>query len=326
MTLLKSWKSYFYVLLLHPTKAMVWIISNSNQDYSLPHINIDQRVWLGDAFLINNMINQKFGIAVNILHYVSFQINQKQKIIQGIYVLELQDLPETINQEIWCDRQTLGGITFTNSEQKSLIEAYLIELETANIHQLRPPWTQPGWYDRASNWIAQELERLGYQQIAPIECIKTWSISCILKVQSTVGTLYFKQASTLPLFCDEPVVTTELSNLFPNHIPKVISINREHHWLLLQDFGEPIGNQVSLKIKQNIYHLLAKIQIQSVEYRDRLLAVGCLDRRLNCLQSQIYPLMEDAATLSELSSAEITQLQNLVPALKNLCLQLGRIC
>lgn len=310
MKILKFWQSYFEILLLHPTQARVWIISNSHQTYSLPHININQSVRPDEVAVINQAIKQQFGVTAHILHYANFQINRQQKEIQGIYVLELDDSPEAMSQGMWCDRQTLETITFSNTDQKSLIEAYLIEQETGNIPKLRPPWAQLGWYNEASHWIEQELARLGYQPISPIECLKNWSISCILKIQTNFGTLYLKQASTLPLFCNEPVVTAELANLFPNHLPKVISIHREHHWLLLHDFGEPIGNNISLKIKQKIYRLLAQIQIQSIKDRDHLLAVGCLDRRLTCLHDQIDPLMEDVATLTELSMTEITQLSS----------------
>ena len=323
MNFLKSWKSYFSILLFHPIEAKIWLLSDSNQNYFLPSIKIDQPIYIDDIYWISKTVEEDFGIAINVLHYDSLEINRQQKEIKGIYVLEANDISKKTHQGFWCDSKNIETITFSNSEQKSIIETYLIELKTGNIPKLRPPWARVGWYEEASNWSYLELSQLGYEKIAPIECIKSWSISCVLKITTNAGIFYLKQASTLPLFCDEPVVTKELANLFPNHIPKVVSINRQHHWLLLQDFGKPIGERVSVKIQQNIYSLLAQIQIKSLEYQDRLLDIGCLDRRLNILQSQINPLIEEAATLSELSSVEISQLQNLAPYLKNLCLQLA---
>ncbi|MEM7595876.1 MAG: phosphotransferase, partial [Cyanobacteria bacterium P01_A01_bin.83] len=163
---------------------------------------------------------------------------------------------------------------------------------------------------------------IGAKQLAPVEYVKSWSISCVLKVETSIGNLYLKQASTLPLFCDEPVVTNELAHLFPDHIPQVVGINPEHSWLLLQDFGKPLGNKVSIQTKQEVYRLLAQIQIQSIEYRDRLLTIDCLDRRLNNLQLQIEPLVNYAATQCELSTPQIEKLYKLVPYLKSLCSQL----
>ena len=75
-------------------------------------------------------------------------------------------------------------------------------------------------------------------------------------------------------------------------------------------------------MRQEICQLFAQIQIQSVKHCDRLLAAGCLDRRLDILKSQIEPLIRDEDTLSELSSTEIERLNVLLPTLKNLCTQL----
>lgn len=208
-------------------------------------------------------------------------------------------------------------------EHKSVIEEYLIEIESGDISEVRSPWAKTGWFDSACQWINQQLSELNYQQLAPVECIKTWGISCILRVGTNNGNLYLKEASTLPLFCNEPVVTKELAKIFPEHIPTVLSINSERHWMLLADFGEPIGRNSSVKVKKDVYPLLAQIQIKSVEHIDNLLNVGCLDRRLEKLASQIDALFNDEIVLSQLKDREIKQLHTLVPHLKNLCSQLA---
>ncbi|NES78011.1 MULTISPECIES: hypothetical protein [Okeania] len=121
-----------------------------------------------------------------------------------------------------------------------------------------------------------------------------------MRVNTTAGNIYFKQASTLPLFCNEPLVTTELENLFPQHIPTVLNINSERHWMLLADFGEPIGRNSSIKLQKDIYRLLAQIQIKSIQHIDNLLNIGCLDRRLEKLSTKIDVLFNDKNVLSQL--------------------------
>ena len=320
--LFQSWKSCFYALLLHPTEAKV-SLQSSNSNYCLPYVEINKGIWLSNFKVIKDAIEQELNISVNVLHYATYEVNKEQRKIKAIYVVEQHNSTEEIQVGTWYDRTTLESLSFTDPEQKSIIEAYLIELESANTPKLRPPWAQPSWFSDASAWIEKQLKKLKYQQIAPVEYLKSWSISCVLKVKTTAGTIYFKEASTLPLFCDEPIVTAELASFFPQHIPTVLSIDRQRHWMLLEDFGEPIGSNISFKAKQDIYCLFAQIQIKSVQQRDRLLAVGCLDRRLDILQSQIDPLINDENTLSELSTAEIDRLHSLAPKLKNLCSQLA---
>lgn len=323
MKIFEFWKSCFFALLLHPTEAKVLLQSNKG-NYYLPYVEINKRILLDDFKSVKDAIEQRLNISVNILHYASYQVNKKQRKIQGIYVLEQHNSAEEIQIGTWFDLSTLKSLSFDVPEHKSIIEKYLIELASGNSPKLRPPWAQPGWFSEASEWIEEQLVKLEYKQIAPVEYIRNWSLSSVLKVKTTGGNLYLKQASTcLPLFCDEPIVTAKLASLFPEHMPTVISIDCQHQWMLLADFGKPIGNNVSLKIKQDIYSLFAQIQIRAIQQRNYLLDVGCLDRRLEILQSQIEPLVNDKNALSELSAAEIEQLHTLAPYLKNLCSQLA---
>ncbi len=320
--LFKSWTSHFYALLIHPTESKI-LLEKSNNNYNLPLVKSNQGIWLDNFQAIKDLMEQELGIAVNVLHYASYQIDKRKRKIQGIYVLEQQNLTETTKKQTWYDRVTLNNLPFADPQHKSIIQEYLLEIENKTFSELRPPWTKAGWFNEVCLWIEEELAKLGYQQLAPVEYVKSWSISCILKVKTTAGNIYFKQASTLPLFCNEPVVTTELANLFPQHIPTVISIDRQRHWMLLKDFGELIKGNVSLKVQQDIYRLLAQIHIKSIKQKDHLLNIGCLDRSLNCLQSQIEPLFNDKNVLSQLSSSEIKQLQHLIPCLKSLCCELA---
>ena len=323
MRLLDFWKSRFYALLLHSTDPKVFIQANA-ESYSLPYVEIHGRIRLNDFKDVKDAIQLKLGIPLNGLHYASFQVDKQKRRIQGVYVLEQHDPSDEIQAGIWRDRPALADLSFTHPEHTLIIANYLIELESGNVPKLRPPWARLGWFREASTWIEEQLEILQYRPIAPVEPVRSWSISCILKVETIGGTLYFKAAPDwFPLFCDEPRVTSALATLFPKHMSTVISIDPQRHWMLSADFGSPIGHHASLKVKQDIYDLFAQIQIQSIQQRDRLLAMGCLDRRLDILQSQIDPLMSDEEALSELSAVEIEQLHTLAPVLKDFCEQLA---
>ncbi len=316
-----SWKSYLHALLLHPSQAKILIRSRGHNHY-LPFIEINKGIWLDNFKAIKNVMETELNLSVNILHYASYRVHQKQRKIKAIYILEPQDSLEKVEIGTWYDRNSLENLSFINPEEKSIIKKYLLELENKNIPKFRPPWAQPGWLNEVSYWIKNQLKQLGYEQLSPPEYVKSWSISCILQVKTTAGNIYFKEASTLPLFCHEPKVTAELANLFPEHIPTVITIDTQRHWMLLADFGKSINNR-SLKSRQKIYSLFAQIQIKSAKLRESLLAAGCLDRGLDVLQSQIEPLVNDKNSLSELSKIEIDRLHSLVPILKNLCSQLA---
>ncbi len=252
MNLFKPWKSHFHALLLHPTEANVLLQTNCNQ-YFLPSVEINQRVQSYDFEPIKAAIEEKLGVAVNVLHYASYHVKKRQHRVQGIYVLEQYKATQELPIGVWCDRSTLKGLSFTVPNHKSIIEKYLIELEKDEIPPLRPPWAQPGWFREVSTWIETQLRILGYKQISPVKYVRSRSISCVLSVETTGGVLFFKAIPTYsPLFCDEPKVTTALTDLFTPNMPSVISIDNQHHWMLLADFGKPLGNRTSSKMREYI--------------------------------------------------------------------------
>ncbi|WP_414621485.1 phosphotransferase family protein [Calothrix sp. CCY 0018] len=318
----RKWKSHLYAILPHPTEAKVLMLWNKS-GCSLPHICVNDDLECDDIPIINKELEQKLGISVNILYCTKNYYDKSKHEIHSVYVLEQNDSITKLKEGSWIDLETLRKLSVKLPEYKLVIEEYLTEIESGDIPEVRSPWAKVGWFDSANQWINEQLQELNYQQLSPVECIKNWAISCVLRVATNRGNLYLKEASTLPLFCNEPVVTTELSKLFPEHIPTVLSIDSQRHWMLLADFGEPIGRSSSVKVKKDVYLLLAQIQIKSVEHIDRLLNVGCLDRRLEKLATQIDALFNDKNALSQLKQAEINQLQTLAPYLKNLCSQLA---
>lgn len=83
MNLFKPWKSHFYALLLHPTEAKVLLKTNCNQHF-LPSVEITQQVQSYDFEPIKTAIEKELGVAVNVLHYASYQVKREQHRVQGI--------------------------------------------------------------------------------------------------------------------------------------------------------------------------------------------------------------------------------------------------
>lgn len=270
-----KWKSYIYAILPHPHEAKVLMLSEDGS-YFLPHIRVNDSIDFEHLITIKSQIEPKLKFSVNILYYADLDYNKSQRQIHCIYVIERDAAFAEFTEGDWIDLQVLRNLPLKFPEHKSVLETYLLEIESGNIPELRPPWAREGWLQSATQWIDEQLLELKYQRLSPVECIKSWGISCVLRVNTNGGKIYLKEASTLPLFCNEPVVTPELANLFSPHIPHVLSVDTQRHWMLLADFGEPIGRNAPVKLQKDIYRLLAQIQIKSVQYIDKLLSVGCL--------------------------------------------------
>lgn len=318
----RKWESYLYAIFPHPTEPRVWMRSNQ-EDWCLPHAYLPQEISFADVEEVEEAIEKQLGTSARILYYASYIVDRSKRQIFSLYILEKNSSFEELKGGSWIDLNTLKSFSPILPEHQSAIAQYLTEIQSGNIPELRPPWARADWFESAVQWINQQLLELNYPQIHSVQCIKKWGISCVLRVNTEAGIVYFKEASTLPLFCNEPVITNELSKLFPAQIPTVLSFDPQRHWMLLADFGQPIGRQSPVKVQKDVYRLLAQIQIKSVLQIDHLLHLGCLDRRLDRLQTQIDDLFNDENVLSQLKTAEIGKLHALAPSLKRLCLQLS---
>jgi hypothetical protein len=168
------------------------------------------------------------------------------------------------------------------------------------------------------------LARLGYSLTAPVEQVKSWGISCILRAHTTAGVVYFKVANERPLFAHEPALIRGLAALYPAHVPAPLSVDESRRWMLLADLGEPIGWDAPVEQQEHMLLAHGEIQRDATKRIDALLAMGCLDRRLARLAMQIDALLDDTVLLARmLNAAEIERVRALRPRLMAMCAELA---
>ena len=127
-------------------------------------------------------LEQVLGISINILYCANNNFDKSKHEIHGIYVVENNDSVEKLNLGSWIDLATLKNLSLKLPKHKSIIEEYLTEIESGNIPEVRSPWARAGWLSSATQWIEAQLSELNYKQLSSIECIKSWGISCVLRV------------------------------------------------------------------------------------------------------------------------------------------------
>src|SRR5215831_11748993 len=186
-------------------------------------------------------------------------------------------------------------------------------------------WMHDGWFEEVIAWIEHELARLGSTRIAPVEAVKKWSISCILRVPTMQGNVYFKASAALPLCANEPAVTRGLSAFFPGHVPEVLAADDERRWILMADVGQRLDRQSPPEVYEEVICLFGSMQLQSAGRTAELVSMGCVDRRLERLATQIGPLLRDGTAQAALDGGEIAQLRRHASRLADLCDTLGAL-
>jgi hypothetical protein len=221
----------------------------------------------------------------------------------------------------WISRAELHKLA--SPEQQAVLDVYLKEFEHGAVPEQRMPWWREGWLDQATAWIEAQLAALGTPITGSVTQVQSGCISCILRTHTAGGAIYFKATANLPLFVNEPVMMAALARRYPGLIPEPLCIDPVRRWMLVPDFGQPIRNSGTLAARQDMLRIFGGIQRESAAHVEELLALGCLDRRLQRLPEQAARLADDAAILADLTEAEVGQFRGALPKLAEMCLALG---
>jgi hypothetical protein len=316
--------SDIYGIFLNRSSSSV-LLMNQADGWTLPHVHLsDKRLWLAEVGLVSSEMSRVLAADITVLRNVYADYSEDRTHVDLIYELENQaadwPLPSGAN---WIDRSTLNNLPLAHPEQRPVIESILQEAETGDIPALRAPWARPGWNKAASTWMRQQLVEQNYVLVSPIEQLKTWGISCLLKVSSDRGDIFFKVASSLPLFGNEPALLKALSDRYPAYVPAPIAVEPNRRWMLMGDFGAELRTMPTLERWETAARRFGELQVQAASAVQDLLALGCLDRRLKVLSGQIDPLLADDDNLTLLSADELAIIRSLAPRLKAMCAELA---
>ena len=315
-----NWTTYIYVVLPHPTEQLV-LAQATLTGLTLPLNAQPERISFVDSQVIKPILDELTGMPVNLLHYVARHLDEAASRTYLAFLVEPRALEYSIGG-VW---ESLENVLENCDLPNEMIEG-LLNWQTMHrsgiIPERRAPWALPGWHATAEAWVIDQLARLERSALCNLEPLKTWSISCVFKVITESGVLYFKASRDLPLFVNEGVTLTRLADLYPGSIPVPVALAPERGWMLLDDFGEALGDDASLDQQVLMMQDYARLQINSSQKIPALLAAGCKDRRLDILLSQIEPLLADKLVLQRLNPDEHDKVKQIAPRLHSLLIEL----
>ena len=100
---------------------------------------------------------------------------------------------------------------------------------------LRPRWARPGWHRRASDWMHAAAADAGRPLTAsrgPSSC--AGSPPCSWRPTAEAD-IFLK--AVFPIFHAEPVITNLLADRLPATCPRVVAVEQDEGWLLVEDIG-----------------------------------------------------------------------------------------
>jgi Phosphotransferase enzyme family len=310
-----AWRSQLFAALRHPAEPCVLLLRSGGR-WRPPRAFVRRGVWVANAEVAVPALEQRLGTKPWLLRQLWFAEDEQRERIETVYELALLDeewKPPAHGR--WVGRDDLDGLH--DEAQRKVLDAYLDARERDETPPERPPWARSGWVDDVRAWLEDETARLGLALLG-IEQVKQWSISSVLRVETDGPDLYFKVSAPLPLFVEEATVTARLAERFPAHVPRPLALEPGRGWMLFNEF-DLAGWDAPLELRCEVFRRFAGLQLQTAGLTDELLADGCLDRRLDVLERQLDPLLDDRAGLHKLGDEEVRELRQLTPKLKELC-------
>ncbi len=227
----------------------------------------------------------------------------------------------------WVERTALANLDLAVPEHRAILETWFDEYANLERQEQKSPWESLGWFATVTTWIDEQLAGLGYTPSAPFEQVRTNFWSTAFRIPTTTDILYFKASTSI--FAFEPELTEMLSRLVPAHVPPVLVVDKQRHWMLMRDGGVPFrsGPHHPDRSVEEIRQY-AELQIALAPHIESLKATGCPDQRLHLLP-RLYEEVLAATPLLHidepkgLSRHEYEQLLAYTPQLKEMCAELA---
>ncbi len=315
-----------YSIAVHPGEPRVLLVAGDD-GWALPSHEADE------APAIRQVMCERFGLDATLLGAVGGRyLDADHDEASAVFALEVHSTPGVLPVGArWVSQAELAELPLAAPERRPLIEARLREAEGSAQSPLeRVPWARPGWFEMAAAWIGEQLARLGYTDVGPVEQVRIRPWSAVLRAPTAEGDVYFKAVAST--YAHEVPLTAALADLLPRNTPRVLAADAARGWLLLADAGTSLGSALRAGGDPAPYAAalgaFARFQMATVPHIERLVALGCPDRRLERLPALFARAVADRDTLAVgregvLSEPDYARLRALAPEVERLCADLA---
>ncbi len=316
----------YYVMLPHASDASVLLVREGDA-WTLPHFApdvTDFRV----VHHINDYVRARHGMASVVQRCVHHRHDADRGQTCRVYALEnLSPASNPPDGGQWVHGAELPSVRLAIPEHREIMRRWLQDVGPETVPELRAPWAHKGWFEAASGWVEAQLERLNIKALAPVVQTRAWALSCIMRLETSIGKVYFKAVP--PFMTQEAVVMRELPRQHPELLPPLLATDVERGWMLMPDFGDDLLlHTPDLSRWEEALRHCAQMQVAQVGHVPDWLARGCPDRRLPRMVALIEPLITVATQMflgspQGLSKAEIEGLHAIAMKLQLLCANLA---
>lgn len=314
--------SHVWGILTSLSKSRVFMVRVGSV-WTLPDVKIDNRVRPMQLRRIGRAFEKVLGLPVLAICPLDYETDVAE--VRGVFLLDTHksDTNDLVGGT-WVDRQMLKKMDLKYPEHQSFIESVLDDGETARVPPLLVSWGKLGWYPEALGWFEEQLVQRGHKLQKPIEQVRISGRTCLLKADTMTGGFYFKMASSYPsVYCSEPVMVKLMNQAYPKYVPKPVAVDLERRWMIFENWKPLATRSMTSEDLVAAWQVWGQIQVDFIGKDKDLLDLGCPDRRLSVLVTQIDSLITDPLVRRHLDCETLRAFASQVPKLKALCQELA---
>jgi len=314
----------YYTIIPDEDAGRVLVVPTEDGRWTLPHWrDTDEHHWQAVDH-VNRLVRSTWGLKVTTLRCLCNRRNVKGRTDCRIYEMETHGgVPmRPAGGGRWVGEKELDTLDMAEREHRLLLRTWLLE-STSTYAVSRAPWARAGWLAHAVSWMLDQLKRLEISPTGPVEQLRAWQRSCILRVPTTDGNVYLKAMPQNSAFGEE--LEFELISFYAEVLPSHLAIDPQRRWCLLREPATAAPDLESFEMEmENSVQALARVQQASIHHTIRYIRMGAADRRLRNLPPQIDLLLGDTFALrpqrgNGLSYQEVRRLRDAAPYLNDLC-------
>lgn len=296
----------------------------AEDSWALPRVDArDQHLWQDPGPVVRRFTEQ-LGIECSVLRQVTDWQDTGGR--HDVYALELRSPSwEPPANARWISHGEISSIAFDDQQEKSAVQGWF-DWQAGARTPNDVPWYRAGWLDQVFGWLDDRLEHQGITFNGDYEQIRWWNVSAVLRLQTSVGAVYFKAVPEI--FSSEGRLLSDLGTRSPELIPRVIARDDERCWWLLADAGGgSLQTTGDVGAWQDSLAAYARLQIDLMAHAGELTASGCPVVTLDTLATEIQWLTGNTRFLTSpkngLSPEELAEFQSLALDLVSVCGRLG---
>lgn len=185
---------------------------------------------------------------------------------------------------------------------RTVVARAVRELQPASTPAGRPDWFRPGWFDVLERWLDAVLEPLGRRRTGPVEACKLWSISAVVRVPTTDGTLWCK--APCAHFRAEARIHAAVAGVLPDLVPELVAIEATEGWVLMEPLSGADEAEQADGATLQAARAWAAAQLETIDRVPEFVAAGFPHRGVEATIAAFERVLVGSGELALLSEQE----------------------